>query len=214
MISNIIFDLDGTLIDSIAGMRKSYRHILSILGVNLDERSLLRCIGWGYTVVQTLHYMLPKDKKHLAEKYVEPYRQHYSHELIKGTELQPNVLEVLDTLSDKEMAIATSKKTAFADKILSHFGVKKYFKIVVGGDAVLKEKPHPEMIDKILSDLNWDRSSAVIVGDTTADIMAGKNAGILTCGVTYGYGDVADIRSANPNYIIEDLIDLIDIVRV
>ena len=214
MISNIIFDLDGTLIDSIAGMRKSYRHILSILGVNLDERSLLRCIGWGYTVVQTLHYMLPKDKKHLAEKYVEPYRQHYSHELIIGTELQPNVLEVLDTLSDKEMTIATSKKTNFANKILSHFGVKKYFKIVVGGDAVLKEKPHPEMIDKILSDLNWDRSSTVIVGDTTADIIAGKNAGILSCGVTFGYGLAEDIRSANPNYVIEDLIDLIDIVRV
>ncbi len=112
------------------------------------------------------------------------------------------------------MAIATSKKTNFTNKILSHFGIKKYFRIVVGGDAVLKEKPHPEMIDKILSDLNWDRSSAVIVGDTAADIMAGKNAGILSCGVTFGYGLAEDIRSANPNYIIEDLIDLIDIVRV
>ena len=101
--------------------------------------------------------------------------------------------------------MATNKMLDMTMKILEHFDIARYFKVVLGPDSVQRRKPHPEAIERILTELGNPKETALMVGDTRFDIEAGKNAGIMTCGVTYGFGSRQEVEECGADIIIDSL---------
>lgn len=204
-IKNIIFDFDGTLADTskliVATMQKSIKdfdlpfkeedEIKATIGVRLEE---IPSILWP-------------SFKDLGESFAEIYRVNFGEikQNIPVT-LFNGVKETLSRLKESgyQMAIATSRSYKSVEELTLQLGIRDYFTYLLGGDNVSMGKPHPESIDKILSEKDWKKDETMMVGDMDVDIKMGKNAGISTCGVTYGNGKSLDLEAAGSDFIISD----------
>jgi HAD superfamily hydrolase (TIGR01549 family) len=127
--------------------------------------------------------------------------------------LYPHAVEILEYLKPRRLFVITNRYVSFADAVLNGLGIRGYFEEVVGGDDESCLKPSACVIDGVASRFDIDKSAAIIVGDMDVDIMAGKNSGIATCWVTHGLGKIEDIKHLKPDFIIEDLIELKEIIR-
>jgi phosphoglycolate phosphatase len=128
--------------------------------------------------------------------------QHYAHEMLKTTRLYPYVSQTLDFFNDKSKAVVTSKEVRFTRILLDHFGIADRFDVIVGGDTVSARKPDPEPVREAIRLLGGSASEAVI-GDSENDINAGRGAGTLTCGVTFGFRTAEQLRVTEPTVIID-----------
>jgi len=141
--------------------------------------------------------------------YGEYYVAHAADEAF----LYPHAIEILDHLKDKRKFILTNRYAAFADVLLKELGVRKYFEHIIGGDDEKCLKPSACVMDKAVEKFGFDKEKALIVGDMEFDILTGKNSGVKTCWVTYGLGKIEEIRDLKPDYVIEDLIELKEIIE-
>jgi phosphoglycolate phosphatase len=107
----------------------------------------------------------------------------------------------------------SNKAAEFIGPLLEGLGIGRYFKIIIGADAGLLLKPAPDAVLSILSALKVPKERAVIVGDGTSDILAGKAAGVLTCAVTYGFRSEDELRKAGPDHVIHELSELKDLFK-
>lgn len=130
---------------------------------------------------------------------------------MQQTVLYPGIREVLERYAraGKRMGIATNKLRPIACRILEALDIERYFEELIGPEDVQQCKPHPEAVLRVLRALNTPAQRAVMVGDTAADIGAGKAAGTLTVGVTYGYGKPEDVAAAEPDLLIDSAADLL-----
>ena len=207
----IIFDLDGTLIDSRIDIANSVNYTLKQLGLNpLDERVILGYVGDG--VRSLIERTLSPSNLNLFERGLSTFLAYYSEHLLDNTFFFPGVTETLNFFADKKMAVISNKPEVLSINTLKGLGISNFFKAVVGGDTLEKKKPAPEPVLKVLEDLNVGREKAIIVGDSYVDIEAGKAAGIMTCGVTYGFKSRDAILKAEPNFMIDHLTELKEIV--
>lgn len=111
------------------------------------------------------------------------------------------------------LAVATSKFTASAEALLGAAGIRPEFSMVVGADQVAHPKPHPETGQLIMRELGVPARCAVMVGDTTHDLLMAKAAGMRSIAVTYGVHGVRELRSANPTWLADSFADVLDCVR-
>ena len=137
------------------------------------------------------------------------YREYYRPRALDTTTLFPGVAETLVTLRSRgiRMAIATTKSTETTRRVLQHFGIEHEFD-QIQGTTDLPFKPDPFIVNKILTDQGWTPAESIMVGDTAADIGAGKAAGVSTCGVTYGSSSREVMELLGPDHIIGSLIEL------
>jgi len=206
-IETLIFDLDGTLIDSRLDIARAANYTLAQLGLpQLPEEKITGFIGGG--VGPLLKKALGERSKELFARALPIYKERYLAHCTDYTTLYPGVREVLAHFQAKDIAMATNKLVPMTVKILEHFGIASYFKLVLGPDSVQNRKPHPEAVEKILAHLGKPRETALMVGDSHFDIETGKNAGIMTCGVTYGYGSRQVLEECGADVIIDRLQDL------
>lgn len=207
----IIFDLDGTLIDSRIDIANSVNYTLKQLGLSpLDDKIILGYVGDG--VRSLIERVLSPSNLHLFEKGLDTFLPYYSEHLLDNTFFFPEVMDTLKFFSYKKMAVISNKPEALSINTLKGLGIYNFFKSVVGGDSLEKKKPAPEPVIKVLEDLNVDREKAIIVGDSYVDIEAGKGAGIMTCGVTYGFKSRDAILNAEPDFMIDRLAELKEII--
>ena len=209
VITNIIFDLDGTLVDSkrdIAGAQLWVLHQLGVDSYRPDD--LYPLIGKPLT--ETFTKLLPSDLHHRIADAAEMYKTYYPPRALETTALFPGVKETLEALRSKgfRLATATTKLTPGTHRVLAHFGIDTFFDQIQGSDDI-PFKPDPSIINKILQDQSWDRSTTLMVGDTDNDIHAGKRAGIATCGVTYGSLTKEQMTSLEPDFIIHSFPELL-----
>ena len=213
MIRNFIFDFDGTLADTsqliVATMQKSIvecklpfrseEEIKATIGVRLEE---IPSILWH-------------DKTGIGEWFANVYRKNFERikEEIKVS-LFPNVQETLSVLKEREygLVIATSRSKRSVIELAEILGIKGYFDFLLGGDNVSEGKPNPESIYIILEKMKWNPSETMMTGDMPVDILMGKNAGIETCGVTYGNSKETDLKEAGTDYIIKDFSEILNII--
>ena len=211
----IIFDADGTIWDSEKDVFLAFNHTLTNNGnkeVTKEEFQKLAGLDLG----EMFKRILSKDKETLANEYVKKYREYYIDEghYADETTLFENVKETLEKLKEQgfRMAVASSKPKRILDKMIEYFHLNDFELVLGTGESNLKNKPDPEPLNYIMNELHISKKDAVMVGDTKADIMAGKNARIDTIAVTYGYEKIDILKMANPTYMIEDFKRLEEII--
>jgi phosphoglycolate phosphatase len=213
----IIFDLDGTLTDPKIGITKSVQYALSKFGINeCNVNNLDKFIG-PPLLESFRKYYFPKDSK--ARKAVEYYREYFTESGIYENKVYPGIPNLMKQLqnSEKQLIVATSKPTIFAERILKHFGLSEYFSSVVGSNLDCTRTLKDEIIQHILSEsYGIQRQNMVIIGDREQDIIAANNNEIDSIAVTYGYGSIEELQKANPTYFaksVDDLKRILDIAN-
>ena len=206
----LIFDLDGTLIDSSEDIAWAVNKTLKQMGFEeLSYQAIKDRIGWG--VKMLLEKVLPEERHNLLEEAGAIFMGYYSNHLLVRTRPYNSVIDVLKYFKNKKLAVATNKPRNLTEKILDGLNITDYFKKVVGGDGVRNKKPAPEAIEIILKELKASPKNTVFVGDSKIDIEAGKKAGVVTIGAAYGFRGRQELEEAGADVIIEDIKELISL---
>lgn len=203
MLKNIIFDVDGTLLDSKRDIAGAQLWVLQQLGVqNYTEEDLYPHIG--KTLQETFTLLLPDRLHPRIPEAAIMYRDYYRPRSLDTTKLFPGVKETIEILHIKKinLATATIKSSETTKKILTHFDIAEYFSQLQGTDG-MPHKPNPAILNKILREQQWAANETLMVGDTERDILTGKNAGVATCGVTYGTCTREQMTAAQPEWIVD-----------
>lgn len=205
--SGLIFDMDGTLVDSAEDIASSVNHALKTLGYPEKSREdVKRFIGDGMRTL--LARALGKDEEALISRAIEIFRPYYQEHCVDRTRLYPDVPEILEYFKEKPIALITNKPCAMAEKILEHFQIARHFKVILGAESTQEKKPHPEPVLKALAGMKVPSASALIIGDGPTDVQSGKAAGAKTCAVTYGYKSRRELEASSPDFYIDRLSDL------
>lgn len=210
-ISLFIFDLDGTLVDTLADIANSLNHALAGKGLEpLSQSRVKGLIGEGVEslIEKAVSWQAPKSDPELEREIRDKFVSHYSRHLLDHSDAYPGVPEVLRSLHGFKKAVISNKMHPLTKKILEGTGLAPYFDLVVGPETVKEKKPSPVPVLYVLDKLAKDAAEAVIVGDSKFDIKAGRNARIkCTVGVTYGYGNGNGLKGAD--YVIGGIDELV-----
>lgn len=209
---NIIFDFDGTLTDSKHDIAGAQIWVLDQLGVHsYRKEDLFPFIGT--TLEETFSTLLPIELHDRIPEAAEMYAEYYRPRSLETTKLFPGVKETLEVLRShgKKLAVASTKRGQGIKRATDHFNITEWFVQLQGSDG-FPFKPDPFIINRIISDQQWDKEETLMVGDTDKDILAGKNSGIATCGVTYGSLTHKQLEQFSPDFIIDSFPKLLSIV--
>jgi phosphoglycolate phosphatase len=208
----IVFDLDGTVIDSAEDLVEAARHSLRHVGSGEPSFAFIKsCIGGGAR--NLLLRCLDDDKKDRVDQAMAFFRQYYERHCTDHTVLYPGMYEVLRYYAGKKhLALATFKIRTATLRILEHLTVIDCFDVVITADDVSHPKPDPECIQTILQRVHLNPENTLLVGDTSTDVLTGQNAGVATCAVRYGIGSQQQLANAQPTFIIDDIRELKEIV--
>ena len=203
----IIFDLDGTLVDSRKDIGNAVNFVLKEVGLRGKTiTEISSYIGMGVEVL--IRKSLGEAQDILLPKALSIFEEYYRKHSTDNSVLYPGVKEILEYFKDKKKIILTNRNYDFALLTLKACDIYDYFVDIIGGDDIGCMKPSSCPLDQIIHRLDIDKGRTIIVGDMDIDILAGKSAGIITCAVTYGIGKKEDILKANPDYIIDNLFKL------
>ena len=204
----VLFDLDGTLVDSGAMILASYRHATqSVLAREVPDEVLAGFIGGG----SILEHMREIDEGR-AEELVRVYREH-NEPLHEDLEAFPGVDDLLETLvaQGRSLGVVTAKRRKTVDLAFAVLPLERHFDVVVTTDMTDRHKPHPEPVLKALELLGADPAGAAFVGDSPFDVAAGKAAGVFTVAVTWGnIHPVERLVEAGADLIVETPEELLD----
>jgi len=184
----LIFDLDGTLIDSKQDLIHSVNAMLAGTGREpLHEDTVSSYIGHGAPrlVARALGNGATEEECERALKF---FLAHYDEHKLDSTRAYPGVAEALEELRELPMAVLTNKPVRVSRKILEGLGLAKYFRAIYGGNSFETKKPDPLGAKKILEELGAAPVQALMVGDSEVDVQTARNAGTLAAAVNYGFG--------------------------
>lgn len=208
----IIFDLDGTLIDSRQDIAGAVNYTLGELG--LREKSISQISSYiGRGVQDLIRKSLGGKQYSLFNKALPLFEEYYRSHCADNPVLYSGVKEILEHFKHKRKVIITNRPYEFATPSLRTTGIYEYFVNIIGSDNIDCRKPSSCPIDKSMQELDINRERAIMVGDMDIDVLAGKRAGITTCAVTYGIGKKEDILRARPDHIIDNILQLREIIN-
>ena len=204
----VLFDLDGTLVDSARDIAASVNWVLSELGLARHSvEEIQRFVGDGMKSLLT-RAIGTDDPEHLKAS-IKLFREHYRAHCLDTSRLYPGVMTVLEALRDKPLAVVTNKPREVSVYMIEQLGLAPHFRVILGGESTPNKKPHPEPILHALQQLGAEPTRSAIVGDHANDILAGKAAGLWTCAVTYGLTDRAILEHTQPDLLLDRLEDLL-----
>lgn len=200
----VLFDLDGTLLDSIALILESYRHTLDAHGLppRTDEDVLS---GLGQTLDAQFRRWFGDEGP--IDALVATYIAHNLEVHDRFVRPYPGINAVVEALhgAGVPLGVVTSKRRRGARKGLDALGLSRRFEVLVAGDDVERPKPDPQPVERALGAMGSPRPErAVLVGDATHDVHAGRAAGVRTIAVTWGAGVPEQLRAAEPDHVVED----------
>lgn len=198
----IIFDLDGTLVNSSIDITNALNYAVEPYGLEkLTVERTISLVGEGVT--RLIEKLLGERWPDLRGVVLERFLEHYSEHLTDFTVPYPGVPETLKTLGNYRMAVISNKRADLSRRLLENLGLAGFFEIIWGSDSVPEKKPSPVPVLEMLKKVSCGPDEAVIVGDSNFDIEAGKAAGVRTVAVSYGYRDVKLLQDAD--FIIDSI---------
>jgi len=203
----IIFDWDGTLMDSVMHIVSSLQGAIETLGLEKRQQEDLRnIIGLGMR--EAIFALYPDQQTTtFADKFTEAYRLFYFAEQAPQT-LFSGVRETLESLQPHyHLAVATSKSRHGLDRILAETGLESFFQISRCADET-RSKPHPQMLNEILDTMDVDADKAIMVGDTEYDLEMANRAGVHPVGVSYGVHELDRLHKHKPVTVLDELSEL------
>lgn len=201
-----LFDVDGTLLDSAADICGAVRAVLDRNGCNHQSEEFLRSYI-GRHLIDLFTDTVPGIDQQRMDALIADYRATYLGRGHASTRVFPGVAEALSKLPGRK-ATATTKGTPTTRAVLEQFGLAGYFDHVQGTDG-FPAKPAPDVILKSVEALGVQPEDCLLVGDSAADMEAGRRAGVRVCGVRYGYGDPTAMSRWEPDYWVHDLRELV-----
>jgi phosphoglycolate phosphatase len=203
----LIFDLDGTLVDSKKDLTASVNHVRHSFDLpTLTEDEIARFIGDGALMV-IRRALGDQATEQNVQTALQTFLSYYRVHMLDSTDLYPGVRETLDLLSDCSLAVLTNKPVNFSRAMLDGLGILHLFEAVYGGNSFERKKPDPIGIRQILSDTRGAPDRTWMIGDSVVDVLTGRNAGVHTCGVTYGYA-AASFEQHAPDLLIDTFSDV------
>jgi len=207
-IKAVLFDVDGTLLDTNEYIYQAFEHSLDlhyepmsreilqkVMGKPLEECYRILTEQEDVTELANAHHVFQVENPHLSMPF-------------------PNTLKILKQLKKDNYSIAavTTRARNTAEDTLDESGILPFLDYFVAIDDVANPKPHAEPVMKAVNYFGIDPAEAMMVGDSDVDVMAGKNAGVLTVGVSYGFHGES-IVEADPDFVIDDISEIVEILK-
>lgn len=206
----MIFDLDGTLIDSKRDLADSVNATRDWMRLPpLEDERIYSYVGSGAPVL--LRRALPEASEAEVTRALEYFLEYYRQHMLDSTTLYPGVREALDRLHDGgiPLAVLTNKPVRFSVRLIEGLGLETHFFRIYGGNSFAEKKPHPIGIEHLVAESGANRARTVMVGDSAVDIQTARNAGVRACGVSWGF-QPETFTAEPPDFIIDDLRALAD----
>lgn len=216
----VLFDLDGTLVDSAPDL--AYAANLMRCELGLPERPEKQIAGWiGNGMARLVKRALTgemdgePDSK-LFERGLASFKAHYAENLTRQTRAFPGAVDTLDALAAHDFALGcvTNKPEAFTRPLLDRLGLMKYLRVVVAGDTVSARKPDPLPLRYACDQVGVVPARAVMIGDSSNDLLAAHAAGTYSVAVAYGYNQGRDLREINPDVVVDSLAEVPQYLRL
>ncbi len=207
----VIFDLDGTLIDSYPAIRESLNYTLEFFGLpKLDLLTVKKMVGKG--LENLIREAVGEERK---EQGIALFRKSYDETVMRGTFLLPEVLETIRALYDRaiRMAVASNKPSIYSRTILENFGLSAFFETCYGPDNVKQTKPHPAMLEGLMKELHAAKEETLYVGDMVIDVETARNAGVPVALIATGGNSSEELLSTNPDYFLQRFSDLLKVIE-
>ena len=205
----LVFDLDGTLVDSQRDLTESVNATRAWMGHGpLPTEIVARYVGNGAPVL--IQRALPdageEDRSRALRYFLDYYREH----MLESTRLYPGVREALDQLHEVgiPLAVLTNKPIRFTLQMLEGLRLDLHFFRVYGGNSFPEKKPHPIGLEALIAEIHADHDRTVMVGDSAVDVQTARNASVRACGVRWGFQPETFIASP-PDFLIDDMRELV-----
>ena len=211
----VLFDLDGTLVDSVGDLAWCGNEMLQRLGMPThDERAVRMWVGNGMErLVKRLltGEMEAEPPAQLFEQGLAIFRELYGAHASDRCVVYPGVIDALQSFSGRELKLAcvTNKPEPFTSDLIAAMKLDAYFELVVAGNTTSRKKPDPMPLHYAADHFGLDYDRCLMVGDSSNDVRAARAAGFGVACVPYGYNHGRDIHEANPDLVIENLYDLV-----
>lgn len=212
----VIFDLDGTLLNTIADLAQSTNHALQALGYpthQTEEYNLM--VGNG--INKLLERALPQEEQN--EENIQRMRSyfipHYDAHNADLSAPYPGVVKLLETLQEQglQLAVASNKYQAATEKLVKHYFPQINFVAVLGQREGVEVKPSPVIVENILSQSGADKKEVLYVGDSGVDMQTAINAQVEACGVTWGFRSRKELASFSPAHIVDKAEEILALIR-
>jgi phosphoglycolate phosphatase len=210
----LIFDLDGTLIDSKLDLVHSVNAARHLMGLsNISEAVVSSYVGDGAPVLLR-RALGPAASDADVQRALEFFLAYYRDHMLDNTCLYPGVREALDCLleSGAKMAVLTNKPVRFSRAIIEGLGLSGHFFQVYGGNSFEQKKPDPVGIETLLAESGAARERTIMVGDSGVDVRTARNARVLACGVSYGFQPESFVQDP-PDILVDEMAELVEYVR-
>ena len=206
-----IFDLDGTLADTLCDLADAINYGLEKLGFPVHEYEKYKCMV-GNGIIKLCERALPDDKKDYTEKLHMLFNEYYGEHFLDKTRLYPDMKQTLEILAENSvsLAVATNKPQDFAREIIKKILPDIKFMKILGGCDERPKKPYPDIIHEILDGMSF--SEAFMIGDSDVDIITAKNAGIYSIGCEWGFRGREELSGAGADFIACNPLDIADFV--
>ncbi|MBI2448554.1 HAD hydrolase-like protein [Candidatus Microgenomates bacterium] len=204
--TNIIFDFDGTLVDTRPGIIKAFYAVMTDMGIEpADEKTIGELIG--VPLSQFLEVLLKTNDAKIIKKGSELFKKHYDREYSSDNILYPGIPELLENIKENSGSsfVVSNKIDAFLNKILEQHDIRKYFQSTKGTDGTGRGSQKSDYVRDLVEENNLDRAITVIVGDRRDDVVAGKDNLIHTVGITYGYGSREELEEVGAEIVVRDV---------
>jgi len=199
---NIIFDFDGTLIDSRPGVVSSFQKVgRKLFKKEIREKEIVRLIGKPLAEIISILFKI--NDKFLVEKASLLFKEFYSREGIKENILYLGIKDMLESFKKNSLSlfVISNKIEPFIKNILKQHNIDKYFKDVIGTDGMDRKSKKADYIKRIVNVYNLKKTKTVVAGDTENDIISAKRNGIYAVGVVWGYGSKESLIKAGADKI-------------